>query len=83
MQCHTASTAKTFKVGLSPSKKIRVICFIESPLKIMKIIFISSSKLFSFSRYFHSQDIFILKIFSFSRYFHSQDINAFVMTFWT
>ena len=40
------------KVGLSPSKKIRVICFIESPLKMMKnTFFISSLKLFSFSRY--------------------------------
>ena len=35
------------KVGLSPSKKICVICFTESPLKIMK-------KAFFFSRYLSS-----------------------------
>ena len=30
------------KFGLSPSKKICVICFIESPLKMMKNAFLSS-----------------------------------------
>ena len=40
------------KVGLSPSKKIYVICFIESPLKMMKNAFYFILKnLFSFSRY--------------------------------
>ena len=42
------------KVGLSPSKKIRVICFIESPLKMMKNTF-----------YFIFKALFILKIFRF------------------
>ena len=39
------------KVRISPSKKIYFICFNESPLKIIEILFISSQKLFSFSRY--------------------------------
>ena len=40
-----------FKVGLSPSKKIYVICVIESPLKMMKNAF-----------YFILKAFFILKI---------------------
>ena len=45
------STCTSFlKVGPSPSKKNCVICFTENPLKMM-IFFISSEKLFSFSRY--------------------------------
>ena len=45
---------KDLKVRLSPSKKIRVICFIESPLKMMKNTF-----------YFILKVIFVLKIFQF------------------
>ena len=30
------------KVGLSPFKKVFVICFIESPVKTIKMLFISS-----------------------------------------
>ena len=44
----------TFKVGLSPSKKIYVICLIESPLKMMKNVL-----------YFALNAFFILKIFKF------------------
>ena len=44
----------TFKVGLSPSNKICVICFIESLLKMMKNTF-----------YFILKAIFVLKIFRF------------------
>ena len=40
-----------FKVGLSPSKKICVICFIESPLKMIK------NTLFHLQSSFHFQDI--------------------------
>ena len=43
-----------FKLGLSPSKKIRVICIIENPLKIMENIF-----------YFILKALFVLKIFKF------------------
>ena len=42
------------KVGLSPSKKNCVICFIESPLKKMKNAF-----------YFILKALFVLKIFKF------------------
>ena len=42
------------KVGLSPSKKICVICLIESPLKMMKNAF-----------YFILKSLFVLKIFKF------------------
>ena len=45
---------KIFKVGLSPSKKICVICLIESPLKMMKNVF-----------YFILKALFVLKIFKF------------------
>ena len=34
------SSINALKVGPSPSKKIRVICFIESPLKMIKSFFI-------------------------------------------
>ena len=44
----------SFKVGLSPCKKVCVIYFIESPLKIMKNAF-----------YFTLKALFILKIFKF------------------
>ena len=43
-----------FKVRLLPSKKICVICVIESPLKVMKNAF-----------YFILKAIFVLKIFKF------------------
>ena len=43
---------KLFKVGLSPSKKNCVVCFVESALKIMKNAFYFILKLFSFSRCF-------------------------------
>ena len=43
-----------FKVGLSPSKNICVICLIESPLKMMKNAF-----------YFILKALFVLKIFKF------------------
>ena len=43
-----------FKVGLSPSKKIYVTCFIESPLKIIKNAF-----------YIILKVLFVLKIFKF------------------
>ena len=46
-----------FKVGLSSSKKIRVICLIESPLKIMKNAF-----------YFILRALSVLKIFKFLSY---------------
>ena len=39
------------KVGLSPSKKFRFICFNESPLKMMKNAFYFILKLFFFSKY--------------------------------
>ena len=42
------------KVGLSPSKKICVICLIESPLKMMKNAF-----------YFVLKALFVLKVFKF------------------
>ena len=42
----------TFKVGLSPSKKNCVICFFESPLKMMKNAF-----------YFILKILLVLKIF--------------------
>ena len=42
------------KVGLSPSKKIYVICLIESRLKMMKNVF-----------YFILKVLFVLKIFKF------------------
>ena len=45
---------KSFKVGLSPSKKICVICLIESPFKMMKNAF-----------YFILIALFVLKIFTF------------------
>ena len=45
---------KGIKVGLSPSKKICVIFFIESPLKIMNNAF-----------YFILKALFVLKIFKF------------------
>ena len=45
---------RLLKVGLSPSKKISVICFIESPLKMMKNAF-----------YFILKALFILKMFKF------------------
>ena len=44
----------TVKVGLSPSKKICVICLIESPFKMMKNAF-----------YFILIALFVLKIFKF------------------
>ena len=48
------SAFHTVKVELSPSKKISVICFIESPLKMMQNAF-----------YFTSKAVFVLKIFKF------------------
>ena len=42
------------KAGLSPSNKICVICLIESPFKMMKIVF-----------YFILKPLFILKLFKF------------------
>ena len=41
----------SLKLGSHLLKNFCVICFIESPVKVMKMIFISSQKLFSFSRY--------------------------------
>ena len=43
-----------FEVGLSPSKKNCIICFIESPLKMMENAF-----------YFIVKALFVLKIFNF------------------
>ena len=43
------------KVGLSPSKKICIICFIESPLKMIKNVF-----------YFILEPLFVFKISKFS-----------------
>ena len=52
---HLLVTVPSFiKVGLSPSKKICVICLIESPLKMMKNVF-----------YFILKALFVLKIFKF------------------
>ena len=48
----TSVNGAILKVGLSPSKKISVICFIEGPLKIMKNTF-----------YFILKALFVLKIF--------------------
>ena len=50
-----------FKVGLSPSKKVCVICFIESPLKMIKKCF-----LFHLESSFRSQDtkVFIMTFWS-------------------
>ena len=42
------------KVGLSPSSKVCVICFTESPLKMMKNVF-----------YFYLKALFVLNIFKF------------------
>ena len=50
--CNTG--VSKFKVRLSPSEKICVVCFIESPLKMIKIAF-----------YFILKAVFILKIFKF------------------
>ena len=53
------SASFELKVGLSPSKKICVICLIESPLKMIKNAF-----------YFILKALFVLKIFKlFSRLF--------------
>ena len=49
----------TFKVGLSPSKKNCVICFIERPLTMMKNGF-----------YFILKALFVLKIFKFLSTLH-------------
>ena len=51
---HESVLNSSFKVGLSPSKKICVICFIESPLKMIKNAF-----------YFILKALFVLKIFKF------------------
>ena len=49
------------KPGSHFPPKICFICFIENPLKKMKIIFISSLKLFSFSRYLNfGPDILVM-----------------------
>ena len=54
------------KVGLSPSKKMCVICLIESPLKMMKNAF-----------YFILKVLFVLKIFKFlSRLFRYEGKTA-------
>ena len=53
-QFHKMNPAQMiFKVWFSPSKKYCVICFIESPLKMMKNTFYFNAfeKLFSFSRH--------------------------------
>ena len=50
----TSVNGAILKVGLSPSKKISVICFIEGPLKIMKNTF-----------YFILKALFVFKIFNF------------------
>ena len=47
-------TEEILKVGLSPSKRIYVIYFIDSPLKLMKNTF-----------YFILKALFVLKIFKF------------------
>ena len=47
-------TLKVLRFGLSPSKKICVICFIKSPLKVIKKCF-----LFHLKSSFHSQDIWV------------------------
>ena len=47
-------SAILFKVGLSPSKKICVICLAEGPLKVMKNAF-----------YFTLKALFVLRIFKF------------------
>ena len=49
------------EVGLSPSKKNCVICFIESPLKLMKDAF-----------YFILKALFIIKIFKFLSWLFDQ-----------
>ena len=49
--CLKRNVSQTFKVGPSPSKKNCVVCFNESPLKMMKIIFYFTLKLISFSRF--------------------------------
>ena len=49
------------KVGLSPSKKICVICLIESPLKIMKNAFCFILKALFFSRYLRFCHDFLVK----------------------
>ena len=48
-------TKLLIKVGLSPSKKKRIICFNDSPSEMMKNAF-----------YFISKALFVLKIFKFS-----------------
>ena len=48
------SASDSIKVGLSPSKKICVICLIESPVKMIKNAF-----------YFILKALFVLKIFKF------------------
>ena len=54
VQSYKYLTLRAFKVGLSPSKKVCVICLIESPLKLMKNAF-----------YFILKALFVLKIFKF------------------
>ena len=54
LNIHRTEFLVDLKVGLSPSKKMCVICFIESPLKMMKNAF-----------YFVSKALFVLKIFTF------------------
>ena len=44
MAKYNIKNLKVFKVGLSPSKKIYIICFFESPLKMMKNTFYSILK---------------------------------------
>ena len=59
---------RVFKVGLSPSKKLCIICLIESPLKMMKNAF-----------YFILKALFVLKLFTFlSRLFWSCRKNGLI-----
>ena len=52
----------TLKVCLTPFKKNNFICFNERLLKMMKNAFISSEKLFSFSRYLiFYHDFFVMQ----------------------
>ena len=52
--CSVYRFKNLIKFGLSPFKKIRVICFVENPLKVMKNTF-----------YFILKALFLLKIFKF------------------
>ena len=61
MQALLAINTCELKVGLSPSKIICVICFVESPFKMIKNV-----------SYFNLKALFVLKIFKFLSWLFGQ-----------